>query len=496
MEPSSEPVFYNRSDVWNRHTNAPGAFDANNRPANQLPKNGPGIFGRNFAFARIRRRGTGAAVAVTAHFLVSRFGTGSNYLDAGTSADLVVNFAAANDAMTMAAGYRWQLPATSSSHLCLAVEVSTPQDPIVAPSLLGRAPGWPTTDLLVINDNNKAQRNMGIGPTMPNGFLTWFALVHNAATIRRDIVLEWERRGAKAAPGDSLQLVGGRPQEVSDAGRLVVPDLKPGESRFLRVTLAGDQDAKRDAEVAFNEMVGNAVVNGFSISAQTRPQNEVAGFLLQRALSVYVRAESFAIDAAAEPAKQARMLLKRKSLVKAYGSLVRSAQERDSRITEEIRGRLGEQGDPFGLEQSAEALRKALGEDDVPATYSNHGAFLEGIDAALTTLDIREGDLADVCQNLRWQAHLFRSERLTRVRAAKRVVSRSEDFVDSFAAREVTTKDYPKVMNDVLPALRQVGKALGTEALAEPVRGIRDAKTPKELQRRHWEYLDTLAGLV
>jgi hypothetical protein len=33
----------------------------------------------------------------------------------------------------------------------------------VTPSLLGRAPGWPTGDLLVIINNNKAQRNMSVG---------------------------------------------------------------------------------------------------------------------------------------------------------------------------------------------------------------------------------------------------------------------------------------------------------------------------------------------
>ena len=42
VEPSIEPVFYAFSDVWNRLSNAPGAFDANNRPANQEATNGAG----------------------------------------------------------------------------------------------------------------------------------------------------------------------------------------------------------------------------------------------------------------------------------------------------------------------------------------------------------------------------------------------------------------------------------------------------------------------
>jgi hypothetical protein len=496
VEPSTEPVFYNRSDVWNRLANSPGAFDANNRPANQLPRNGPGIFGRNFAFARIRRRGTGAAVAVTTHFLVSRFGTGSNYLDAGATPDLVVNFAAPDDVITMAAGYRWQLPATSSSHLCLAVELSTPQDPIVPPSLLGRAPGWPTTDLLVINDNNKAQRNMGVGPTTSKGFLTWYALIHNAATIRRDIVLEWDRAGGKAARGDRLQQIGGRPQELKESGQLVVRDLKPGESRFVRVTLAGGRDARRDALVVFNEMVGNAVVNGFAISAQTRAQGEVTRFLVQRALSVYTRAEAFGFDEAAELAKAAGALLKQKNPEKEYVDFVQKAQDPDSQIAKEIGGRLGGRGDPFGLAASTDGVRKGLSANDVPAIQSNHGAFLEGVDAALTTLDMREGDLADVCQNFRWQMDLFRSKKLAGLSSSKRVISRSEKFVDAFAAHEATADNYPELMKKLLPALREAGKTMKSDALIDQVSAIRDAADPKALQRRHWEYLDTLADLV
>ena len=495
VEPSTEPVFYNRSDVWNRHANAPGAFDGANRPQNELPKNGPGIHGRNFSFARIRRRGTGAPVAVTTHFLVSRFGTGSNYQDAGTFPDIVVNFAAPDDVITMAAGYRWQLPATSSSHLCLAVEVSTSQDPIVAPSLLGRAPGWPTTDLLVINDNNKAQRNMGVGPTTPSGALTWYALIHNAATILRDIVIVWERAGRKPGRGDKVQILGGRPQELKEEGRLIVKGLRPGESRFVRVTLEGARE-REDAVVVFSEMVGTAIVNGFAVSAQTRSAEEVHRFLVQRANSVYTRAGAYGVPGTAKLVTRARALLKRRIPQRAYVDFVQACQEMDHGIAKELMGRLGSGGDPFALAASLKELETALRSGKAAAIQTHHGAFLEGIDALLTTLDLREGDLADVCQNLRWQADLFRSKKLSGLNSGKRVISRSEKFVDSFAARKVTVDDYPKLMSELLPGLREAGKALKSDALIEHATAIRDASDPKTLQRRHWEYLDTLADLV
>jgi hypothetical protein len=496
VEPSTEPVFYNRSDVWNRHANAPGAFDGANRPQNELPKNGPGIHGRNFAFARIRRRGTGAAVTVNTHFLVSRFGTGSNYQDADSFPDIVVNFAPADDVITMSGGYRWQLPATSSSHLCLAVEISTSQDPIVTPSLLGRAPGWPTTDLLVINDNNKAQRNMGVGPTTASGCLTWYALIHNAATILRDIVLVWERGGRRPAKGDRVQVLGGRPQELKEEGQLVVKGLKPGESRFVRVTLQGAR-GREDALVVFSEMVGTAIVNGFAVSAQTRSAEEVHRFLVQRALSVHTRAQAFGVPGTAKLVARARTLLRKKRIPqRAYVEFVQASQEMDHGIATELMERLGDGGDPFALAASERELADALRSGNAAATQCHHGAFLEGLDALLTTLDIRDGDLSDVCQNLRWQAELFGARELSGLNSRKRVISRSEKFCEAFAARQTTVDDYPKLMTDVLSGLREAAKALRNKTLAEQAEAIKGIEDPKTLQRRHWEYLDTLAGLV
>lgn len=495
VEPSTEPVFYNRSDVWNRLANAPGAFDVFNRPQNELPQNGPGIFGDNFAFARIRRRGTGAAVAVTTHFLVSRFGTGSNYLDAGTSPDLVVNFAPGDDVIPMAAGYPWHLPATSSSHLCLAVEISTSQDPIVAPSLLGRAPGWPTTDLLVINDNNKAQRNMGLGPTTASGFLTWYALLHNAGTIRRDMLVVWERGGRKPSRLDRVQVLGGRPQQLQEEGQLVVRDMKPGESRFVRVTLEGGRE-RQEALVVFSEKVGTAFVNGFAISAQPGSLEDVSRFLVRRAHSVYTRAGAFGVPGTAKLVKSARALLKKRITEPAYVGFVETCRTVDPEIAKELRGRLGGSGDQFALAAAEKGVVTALASGDVPAIQSHHGAFVEGLDALLTTLDIREGDLADVCQNVRWQAELFRARKLSGVNAGRRVISRSEKFVDAFAARKATVDDYPKLMTDLLSGLREATKVLKSDALAERAKAIGEAPDPKTLQRRHWEYLDTLAELV
>ena len=63
-------------------------------------------------------------------FLVAEFGTGSPY---GSVATTTVNFAVGE--FTKIATAPWTLGPTSSTHLCLGVQISTPIDPFVVPGL-------------------------------------------------------------------------------------------------------------------------------------------------------------------------------------------------------------------------------------------------------------------------------------------------------------------------------------------------------------------------
>jgi len=377
------------------------------------------------------------------------------------------------------------------------VEVSSAADPIVAPSLLGRAPGWPTTDLLVVNDNNKAQRNMGVGPTTMGGWFTRYALIHNAATIRRDIVLTWSRlSGAKQGANDRVTLVGGRPLPLRAAGKVVVPNLLPGEHRWVRLTLEAGKDPKLDALVAFSEMVGTTAVNGFAVAAQLRSSKEVSIYLLERAASVYTRLQAFGVREAGPLAKMARTLLKDATPDKRYLTFVRDCQKLHPEIVKQVSKRLG-RGDPFGLGATLEELNAALKAQTPARIQSHHGALLEAIDSILTTLDKRQGDLADICQNLRWQIELFSSKRLSGLRSTRRLLTESAKFVENFATRKVSARGYPGLMKGLLGALNDAATLLKSDPMAKGVDAIRDAKgDAKTLQRRHWEYLAVLADLV
>ena len=194
VEPSTHPVFYLTSDVWNRqHERRPAAFNAERPAAERVPEDGAGERGpATTASCRIRRNAVGRAATVTAHFLVSPFGTRQpcTRTPARTRTwRLVRRRRPRQDAVNT--GYEWHIGPTMTDHLCFAVEITAPTDPIASPSLLGHTPGWPTTDLMVLNDNNKAQRNMYPPPSSGTARRPYYALVRNGATFRRDLVLDY-----------------------------------------------------------------------------------------------------------------------------------------------------------------------------------------------------------------------------------------------------------------------------------------------------------------
>lgn len=150
LEPSTDPVFYDTSDVWNRRSNAPGGFNASDQPQSEDPQ--VSALGNNWGFARVHRKATGSAQTVNLKFLKSEYGTGSNYVLASATPTTTLAFGAADSVQTLTSGVEWTLNATDSIHTCIAVEIDTPTDVLAGPSLVGRAPGWPTTDLMVLNE--------------------------------------------------------------------------------------------------------------------------------------------------------------------------------------------------------------------------------------------------------------------------------------------------------------------------------------------------------
>jgi hypothetical protein len=498
LEPSTYPWFFSHPDVWNRRSNAPGAFNASDQPANETPHDVS--LGNNFAFARVHRNAGGTAETVSVHFLYSEFGTGSNYVNAGATPDPTLSFAAADQALTMVAGYQWTLPVTSSTHLCLAVEIATGLDPVVQPSLLGRAPGWPTTDLSVIYDNNKGQRNMGVFPAVSiAGGIKYWAVVHNAATHRRDMVLE-------VRPDPTFTRVAGRPRvEVAgdgrtraEEGRLVLLDMAPGESRWVALHVPALPQL-REGElplVTFAELQGTLPVNGFAIGVQRVPLQR-AGVEGLRLLASNLRRMGAVLgvpEAAALAEELGRAIPRDEMDPRAYAELAgRFAERYRPWVQAAVRQA---QGDRFGVMAALDTLGVVLRQGDPEAVYGRQASLDHAVDALLTEVYKQRGDPADVAQNMRWQADLLRDvPALGRTQDAAELREVSVSFDRGYAQGQLSARDYPGAVRRSLPALRRMDAALQldqADALARMEASLND---PQALQRAHRDFLLRLDAL-
>ena len=379
LEPSTNPVFYATSDVWNQRSNAAPTFVAD-QPQNEDPQNDAG----NFAFARIFRNAAGAAETVAVEFLVAEFGTGSAYASVATAS---ASFAAAD--LSAIATAPWTLAPTSSTHLCLGVQVSTADDPFVAPGLAGNTPGWPTTDLMVINDNNKAQRNMSVHYGLSGFGSTHYAVIRNASTKARDFVLR-----LRADP-KALRAIGKPTIEVQGGGQLVpfVPDtrvsllaMKPGESRWVAFRMESFKAAANaQLPVDLLEEVDGKIVNGCRIAVVAATGARALHELLLLDVATLQRLVAvFAIASASEVLKAARTLLKAKTQTSA--GYLRFVADTRAAMSDAVAKLLLVKGIDRGLGIAATfaAYDAAVQARDFGNAFATHTTLLNQLDIATT----------------------------------------------------------------------------------------------------------------
>lgn len=467
VEPSTNPVFYATSDVWNRRSpSGPGPF-VNDQPTNEDAGNGMGNIGDNWAFARVRRNTAGSSNPVTAHFLVSKFGTGSNYTDA-TSGPVVepdIDFpdpdpiipgdATAGPWITVP--YHWHLNAIAGDHLCLAVEISAPGSNYVPPSLVGQTPGWPTTDLRIVNDNHKAQRNMHLSTTPGGGVgggVTDYAIIHNGALFARDVTLR------VGVGGLSKRYVrAGRVQDIDPEHRndtaaigqtMVLKGMQPGENRWVAVTVetAGLPEGQ-DAYLTVDDMVGSTPVNGFGVGVRAAPADKT----VQASLDVYrgVASRLQAGFGASQSATDIKPSYEVTPTV--YGGFVHV------RMVPHLKADLAKSGasgpsDPFGLDAM---LATIASERPGPALVGHVATLMNAIDARLTTLQLQKGDSADIMQMVRWQQQLFaREPRLSKLACTPKLLAASQGFLNARAVGKTTNQEgYPRLIEMTGACLRE-----------------------------------------
>jgi hypothetical protein len=516
LEPSTHPIFYNTSDVWNRRGTLPGTFP-NDQPDSEPAGNGLGIIGDNWAFARIRRNAlpVSGSQTVSAHFLISKFGTGSNYVDAGSAdpdvtffgPDPTLTFTAAELGPKTTAAYHWHLNPVSSSHVCMAVEITAPNDPYVAPSLLGYTPGWPVTDLRILLDNNKAQRNLGTSTTPARGvgfIVGYHGIVHNAATFPREIELKYSVDPAirSRLSGAALEIVGQGSVPLDPAGgSLKFLGMQPGENRWVGVHLPAA--AGRDGElltVDFQEVAGGQALDGFSVGVLLATGDRLYRDAVERDRSVFTRLQvGFGAADARTEADDATALLARTNLDDGtYASFLAAHVGTMSRALSELGSKLD--GDPFHTaEELARLTDQVANQAPGDSTAVNHLSFLNRLDSLLSLRQLELGDTADILQNVRWQKDLYlRVPDLGAVGSAAAIVDASRGFVSNWEARKVTTADYPAFLKGLFGALEDSAKVLASKlpTLTAAVQAIETSTGDlTALQKAHRDYLLQLQTL-
>jgi hypothetical protein len=497
QEPSTSTWFWITSDIWNRASNTPGAANASGWFPTDPMQAGTGPGGDNWGFARVRRNATGSAATVTLHFLVSPFGTGSNFQDAGTDPDPTLSFAAADSELTMTAGYPWHQDPTASTHACIAAQISTTADPMIPPGLAGTAPGWPS-GVAIVEDNNKAQRNLDVNHNLADTADVSYALVHNAATIARDIQLRASLPAQAPGREVEVQVVGGGTTPVVNGGTVTLAKMQPGENRWVGIRYR--TPARGNAIVAFDEIDRGRVVNGFALETRAVGLAEAIAANLKEHAQVFGRiAASLKAEGAEAEAAAARGLGARVEAAKYLAFM----KDRGPRLEPSIKALLAARGvpgssDPFGLRRGLGLVGAAVANGDTTTLVSEHATLLRKLDAAVTAAQKAGGDPADIAQMVRWQAELFKDRAsLKRLPCAKRLVEESLEFVQKPRRSRERADSYPELLKEVRSCLAKASAPLEKTdpALGAALAGLdRAPRAPAPLQSAHRAFLLRLSS--
>jgi hypothetical protein len=487
QEPSTYPWFYQKSDVWNRNTKTPGPI-VDDWYAGDDPNAGSGAAGDNYAFARINRNDAGTKESVDIEFLSSDYGLGIPYSSVGNQ---TIKFAK-GDLSKITKEQPWHLDPSASTHACLAAQINTADDPLILPGLSGNVPGWPFPDLLVINDNNKAQRNLDVNHVVTAMDGITIMRIRNAALHTRDMCIRYDIPKIKwPIPRSRVEVTGGESKAVKSGGSINLKRMKPGENRWITFAFESVRAGKR-TEIPFNfyEMNGIRVVNGCAALLKSASIDEVVRSVLKLQQSVLVRLKAIGIKIGFEVINLSSRLLKSKSVKKDY--LKNCSLFHDA---------LAEAAEPFlssannktmSIEKELK-LFSSVSSNTLIKALSAHSIFLKKLDCLITMKLLAEGDLACILSNINWQISLFRThDQLLRMKSTEEMLKSAERFTSRYPLGKVTNKDYPDLIKNSLNCFREA-----TSVISEISGSLRDQLSEIEgtmgslrsLQKVHYDFL-------
>jgi hypothetical protein len=482
------------SDVWNRGVNNPGTPNANDWYPTDNMYAGAGSLGDNYGFVRVSRNASGSAATVNAEFLVSPFGAGSNFSSVATT---TLNFAAADQSLVQ--GAYWHQDATTSTHACIAVEISTATDPYLPPDLAGQSPGNPDGQSLIILDNNKAQRNLGVSLNVTHFSGIHFALIHNPALFSRNMYLRYDSPAKDQLQGAEIEVVEGRTTEFQPGGSLVLEGMQPGENRWIAVKYK--VSTTHPVPIHFLEVDNGSPVNAFTILAQPVSVEVAIRDSLKNHVQVFNRlAAAFDVKEGKADARAAETLLQHKDI--SAGEYLAFLKEHLSAIGTAIEPLASKHtaDDAFGVLKTLRDLGDAVSKTQVEQAVSEHAILLQRLDAFATMVQKSNGDPSDILQMVRWQKKLYSEvPELQTLKVARYVVDESQEFIDSYGKKKRGADDYPHLLRELLKSFHETGEALEKVhvQVEHEVDRIEDhLNSTAALEKAHRDYLLKLQSLA
>ena len=496
LEPSANAVFYATSDVWNRRSDTPGTF-LNGQPQNQNPQAGNGASGNNFMFARISRNNGAGQQTVNAHFMFAEFGTGSPFTDCSAAHDPSVTFSPGETQKTIS--LPWHLHPSASTHLCIAVQIYSALDPYVAPGLSGYTPGWPTTDMMVINDNNKAQRNISVWNGVPETEGLQYASIFNAATFTRDVTLKLD--APRSALSQVKNAVIGLPgssqtQAFKPGSSIVLKGMLPGETRW--VSFAYDSFTVKRSQVLsfyFNEVENGQVLNGFAFNLQAATADDAAAGVIEKQSALFYRmAAGMNVKSAYEGLVVCQRLSQSKIDGKIYAGVLHGLLNTLNKSLTEMSAAFGGLRDIFGINESLKQLIETMPRLPLASVLAQHNKIINQVDALQTTAIKSKGDEANILFTVRLQKDLYSSEKLKQAGKFKELVTLCDTFIAKSTNTTVAARLYPPFMKSTLKFLEATVDLFGYTMLANSYRDVINSQylTTGELQIAHLKFLNNL----
>jgi len=270
--------------------------------------------------------------------------------------------------------------------------------------------------------------------------------------------------------------------------------MAPGENRWIGIAVqVGATKIGESLPVHLEELAGDKAANGVAIAPQIRTLGEAIHANLNSHRAVFRRAEqSFHVASAYETSQSPARLLNNTTI--SEEDYLHFLNENTTRMKETVSVLLKQAPriEAFGMPAQLSIMEKAVGLRNTADAANAHASFLNAFDSAQTMIQKANGDPADFLQMVSWQTSLFsKLPKAVALSHNNAVLEESYAFITAVRQRRLSVKNYPDLLNKLLPSFRATAKVmkgnLETKVSALE-RGIR-SKDLNTIEKAHRDFL-------